>query len=485
MTVNPPPVRVTHRFRSRRVRIGQKDLESLTASGHHGSLGHFSGPVENLSFHGLAVVVRDGAARAEVLLAGDRLEDLTVSDVEGPIFRGSGILRRIAEREGALSLGVEFEGTGLDLAEVYRRGSRHEFAKRWRTHSCRADQERISVQFKAWVLDLRIDLERVRDFLSAEVAALDLADQITRGEAEAQYLAEIAPQLVARLNRAAGELTTLVRDVPEDQQPAWRALCSTQLGHLFAQSPFMKRAAAKPLGYAGDYEMMNMLYRDHAEGSSLFGKALNLYATQEAAARANINRIDLLAGLIRDLASASPGPIRIASVGCGPAHEIEVTLRRWPEIGRRLEVALIDQEEGSIACCERKLIPLANQTGARIQFMRESVRRLIVAQDLSTALGPRDLIYSAGLFDYLNDRSFSALLGALYAALVPCGMLAVGNVSGNNPSRYAMEYFSGWFLVHRTKDELMSLGRRLAPIPRQVEVGAEPLGVNLFLYVRK
>ena len=173
----------------------------------------------------------------------------------------------------------------------------------------------------------------------------------------------------------------------------------------------MKRAAGKPLGYAGDYEMMNMLYRDHAEGASLFGKALNLYATQEAAARANINRIDLLSGLIRDLAVARPGRLRIASVGCGPAHEIAVALRRWPELGPRLEVALIDQEECSIASCERTLTPLANETGARIQFIRESIRRLIVAQELSKTLGVRELIYSAGLFDYLNDRSFSALLG--------------------------------------------------------------------------
>ena len=48
-----------------------------------------------------------------------------------------------------------------------------------------------------------------------------------------------------------------------------------------------------------------------------------------------------------------------------------------------------------------------------------------------------------------------------------------------------MEYFSGWFLLHRTRDELLNFGRRLEPPPSHLEVGAEPLGVNLFLYVRR
>ncbi len=485
MTLNPPAVRLFHRFRGRRLRVAECNLGSLIAEGHHPGFGSLSGSVEDLSFHGLALAASGQAGRGRLLLAGDRLQDLTVLEGEQVLYRGEALVRRVSERAADLVVGIEFEGRGLDLAEVYRRGTRRSFAERWRIQAARNDHLRISEPFKAWVLDLRIDLERFRDFLDAEELALAQADQTTRGEARAQYLDEIGPLVIERLNRAAAELPALVAGVAEEDQPAWRGFCSTQLGHLFALSPFMRRARGKPLGYAGDYEMMNMLYRDHAEGESLFGQAVNLYATQEAAARANINRIELLEGLIRETAARVQGPIRIASVGCGPAHEIAVVLRRWPQLGPRLQVALIDQEERSIAWCERALTPLANRTGARIEFIRESVRRLIASRQLSRALGPRELIYSAGLFDYLNERSFSALLGALYAALVQGGLLAVGNVAVDNPSRAAMEYFSGWFLIHRSADQLRTFARDLSPSPWQVEVGSEPLGVNLFLYVRK
>jgi SAM-dependent methyltransferase len=232
--------------------------------------------------------------------------------------------------------------------------------------------------------------------------------------------------------------------------------------------------------------MMNMLYRDHAEGETLFGKALNIYATHEAAARANINRISYLGEKIRDAVAASPRErIRIASVGCGPAREITTLLTESPELGARLDVALIDQEERSIAYCERTLAPLVRKTGARIQFIRESVRKLITTRQLEQALGARELIYSAGLFDYLSDRAFAALLGTLWGAVAEGGTLAIGNVASHNPSRWMMEYILDWFLIHRSPADLERMGAALSPAPGSMHVQSEPMGVNLFLVVQR
>jgi hypothetical protein len=120
-----------------------------------------------------------------------------------------------------------------------------------------------------------------------------------------------------------------------------------------------------------------------------------------------------------------------------------------------------------------------------VVFLGESVRRLLTAKTLSTSLGERDFVYSAGLFDYLNKRSFSALLGALYESVVPGGELTIGNVASHNPTRWWMEYALDWYLLHRSSEDLMQMGRMLEPTPGSLEVEAEPLGVNLFLTIRK
>jgi extracellular factor (EF) 3-hydroxypalmitic acid methyl ester biosynthesis protein len=278
----------------------------------------------------------------------------------------------------------------------------------------------------------------------------------------------------------------LVSGLTAEQHSDHRAYCTTQLSQFLKQSPFLRRALEKPLGYAGDYEMMNMLYRDPAEGETLLGKALNLCFTDEPAAQANKNRIAYLGRLIRRTLEQRPdGRVRIASLGCGPAREIETLLAESPELGQRLEIALIDQEERAIAYCERTLAPLAAQTGARIQFIREGLRSLLTKDCLSEKLGHCGLIYSAGLFDYLDDRLFSRIIGVLYEALDDGGDVVIGNVAAHNPSRWIMEYFAEWFLIHRTPEQLRALAAGLTPSPSLLHVEAEPTGINLFLHVHR
>jgi extracellular factor (EF) 3-hydroxypalmitic acid methyl ester biosynthesis protein len=485
----PAPVRESRsqRLRARRIRVDVLRFGEVSVTAAHPSTGPFSARVEDLSLHGMALIIVGLGPQAALVEKGDRLEQLTVRCADGVLFQGSATVKRVAARADDLVVGVELESEGIDLGELYRRGTRQSFAERWQVVNRAAQHPDMSPEFKAWVSDLHAYLEATQIFLRGEEQALRSEDRLAQKQALHQYLDEVGPQLVEHLNQASAELGRLVKDLSEEEHAIHRAYFRMNVLHLLLHSPLLRRSYEKPLGYAGDYEMMNMLYRDHAEGESLFGQALNLYAAQEGAARANINRIEYLGGRIREAVAAHPtGPrLRIASIGCGPAREIGALLESSPELGRRIDVKLVDQEERSIGYCERTLAPLARATGAHIEFIRESIRRLLTARQLSLALGERDLIYSAGLFDYLNERTFMALLGALYDALVPGGLLAVGNVAAHNPSRWMMEYYCDWFLRHRSPEVLTAHAAGLKPLPSSVQVDAEPLGVNLFLLVRR
>lgn len=473
------------RLRTHRVRVSKIDLKPMSASAMHVELGRLALQVEDLSVYGMALRLPNAGNLAGGILSGDRLAQLTVTCEGEAIPIGSAAVRHASAREGDLLLGVEFESAGLNLGEFYRRGMRRTFAERWALRQETPEAHHVPASFKAWVLDLQDYLERLREFLAKEEEALQAEDDITRQETLRQYLEAAHPAFIERMNRASADLIALVGDLTDEQHRACRALCRRTLGPLVAHAPFMRRALEKPLGYAGDYELMNMLYRDHAEGATLFGRLLNLYGTEETAGRAVVSRVEYMLGHVRAVATSASGRARIASIGCGPAREIELLLQRSPELGRKIDAALVDQEERSIRYCERTLGPLAARTEARLEFIREPVRRLLVARSLASTLGARELIYSAGLFDYLNDEAFRALLAALYEALKPGGVLLVGNMASHNPSRLAMEYFVDWFLLHRTAHELQALASTLTPTPAAVNVETEPLGVNLFLLVRR
>jgi extracellular factor (EF) 3-hydroxypalmitic acid methyl ester biosynthesis protein len=471
------------RLRARRVRAEEMQLEGLEASGRHGTLGDIRAVVEDLSLTGAALLIAGGAHKSNLVLNGDRLERMQMVCRGAVLYEGDAHVRRVTERGNDLIIGVEVQERTIDLSELYRLGTKHSFSERL-YGAFEPQEDDVSDAFKVWVNDLRNSLESVKTFLDAEEAALDTLDLFTRKQTLKTYLEASAPRLIDKLNASSRELFTLVSHLAEDQHSIYRSYYKKQMSELIVHSPLLKRAYTKPLGYAGDYEMMNMIYRDHAEGDSLFGQALNLYAAQEEAAQATINRVEYLSTKIRTAIEVR-GRVRLASIGCGPAQELFVLLQRNPELGPYIDVALIDQEERVLTYCERTLSPIAIRTGAKVHFIKESVRRLLTAKKLKEALGERDFIYSAGLFDYLNARSFSTLLSVLYEALAPSGHLAIGNFAGNNPSRYFMEYCLDWFLIHRTREDLLSFVPALTPAPARAEVDAEPSGVNLFLLIWK
>ena len=472
------------KLRARRIRIPELAIDDVVAEACHSSLGKFESRVEDLSLHGMRLIAKR-QDEPGLVLSGDRLESVRLTAEDQVLYSGDALVRRVSEESGAWVLGVELEGRGVDLDALYRLDRRGSIAER--LHTAVREHENVSQEFKAWVADLLDFFEATKQCLDREEATLADSDRWTREEATRDCIAEAAPIVCERLNRASVELTDFVADFEDDEHGQHRRFYRRHLCKFYHRAPLLHRAYYKPLGYAGDYEMMNMLYRDHGEGDTLFGKVLNVYACQEAAAQANINRIKYFNQRIRALLSENPERrLRIASIGCGPSHEIRNLLEQHPDLGDRIDIALVDQEERAIEYCERTLAPLAARTGARIHFIGESIRRLLTARSLGQALGKRDLIYSAGLFDYLSDRSFEALLRALYSATAEGGHMYIGNVNlATNTTKWAMEYASDWYLIHRTKEQLLDLARSLPTDPRILEVESEPLGVNLFLHIAR
>jgi hypothetical protein len=95
-----------------------------------------------------------------------------------------------------------------------------------------------------------------------------------------------------------------------------------------------------------------------------------------------------------------------------------------------------------------------------------------------------DLIYSSGLYDYLNDRVCQALNTHLYAQLRPGGVLIVTNFDPINPIRNVMEYIFEWFLIHRNGKQMFLLAPEQAA-SEDCLVQADGTGCNVFFEARK
>ena len=107
-----------------------------------------------------------------------------------------------------------------------------------------------------------------------------------------------------------------------------------------------------------------------------------------------------------------------------------------------------------------------NHRNTSVQKVKKSIARLLKEEGRpGTSLVPSgyDLVYCAGLFDYLPQFVCEQFMNISYKMLAPGGLLLVTNVDKSNPSRNWMEYCVDWHLVYRDHDLMAELAPRLAP----------------------
>ena len=95
---------------------------------------------------------------------------------------------------------------------------------------------------------------------------------------------------------------------------------------------------------------------------------------------------------------------------------------------------------------------------------------------------PQDLIYAAGLFDYLSDRRATAIINALFARLREGGLLVIGNVAAGCPI-FTTEFLGDWSLRFRTRDEMARWASQLTHY--HLSFRGVPSGTNHFMLLRK
>ena len=245
------------------------------------------------------------------------------------------------------------------------------------------------------------------------------------------------------------------------------------------------------MAYSGDYGLASMMLRDPYEGSSMFAKVLNRLFLDTAPVVAHRNRIIYLKQRLHEETErlAQQGRVaRIFNLGCGPAQEIQNFLIDDP-LCDNADFLLLDFNDETITNTSRELEALRTRHRRRtgIKLEKRSVHQ-ILKESTRTGAGfepaSYDIVYCAGLFDYLSDRICRRLLEVFYDLVAPGGLLIATNVDSSNPSRNWMEYVLEWPLVYRDKEGFTKIAPDKAPLDA-INVKADETGVNIFLEVRK
>lgn len=297
-------------------------------------------------------------------------------------------------------------------------------------------------------------------------------EELDMGREELRYLVELAksggptPEHYEELNQTWPRIMGAVRsgDLPMDLvRDTW-----LHMGEAFGDETMQGFGIRKPHGYAGDFEMIDRIYR-YSLCEKPHIRRWDEYFQSREACQAVRNRKDYFVSLMNAMSSKHE-TLRVLNVGCGPARDV---LEYCSHGNGIIKFECVDMDDKAISYAKNVCSNILDH----VTFHHCNIFRYRDEK-------PYELIWSAGLFDYLDDKSFIMLLRRLYKMLKPEGQIIVGNFSTKNPTRDYME-FGEWFLRHRTEEELLSLAEATKIKDISAAIGKEPQGINLFLHISK
>jgi len=351
-----------------------------------------------------------------------------------------------------------------------------------------AHKNDIKQSFKNYTANLSYDLSVYKNVFDRLDSEYQEEPENVKNEVQAAIIETEGKKFMRYLDDKIEEFNYFGDDFSEDEHKRHGFYFRKQLWNYISISPFMARTNLKPRGYAGDSEMMRMIYLNDYQGDSTFAKLMHKHPIEHPAAQAVRSRRYFITEALRNFEKYDPiSPnenIKILSVACGPVFEM-MDILLSPEDCKRYHFTLLDQDREALLEATQVVDKIEKQLETKIcaVFLNESVRTMLATPQLKKKWGQFNFIYSMGLFDYLTPPVATGVIEKLYQLLKPGGEMVVGNFHVSNPSKWYMEYWLDWVLYHRTEAEFINL---LKDSPSaKVSVSFENTGSQMFLHVKK
>ncbi len=412
------------------------------------------------------------------------LDELTIHRGETIIYQGQGTVSNLVNTGLMLIVSANFSDTWSHIPKFTANADEFEsealeFISSWN------ESRKINAGYRAAVGDICSflhELNRWLEQLDANNTAM--TDDLFKTYTDLYHFTQ---PILSKLDELGSRFESEAQQVDQSHVGIHKAYFQRKIHPLVMRAPFPHRTYHKPLGYAGDYEMMNMIYRSKPEGPNTYAQIVNSLYIKLPISECVRNRAMHLEKVITDIAYNNNGieAPSIISVGCGPALELQRFVTNSKAANNAI-IDLLDFNVETLQYASQQIHHAANQTGNRpaLGTMHESVHALLkrsISQKKDLLSGKYDLVYCAGLFDYLSDKVCARLIRLFYDWAKPGGIVLVTNMHSSNPARYILEHGAEWYLIYRNEIQMLHLTRGLG----EQRTFTDSTGINLCLEIRK
>ncbi|MBT4762050.1 MAG: methyltransferase domain-containing protein [Bdellovibrionaceae bacterium] len=297
---------------------------------------------------------------------------------------------------------------------------------------------------------------------------------------EEAFISVVSSYIGASFPMVYNNFQTVIDQFDEETRIKSIEFLREKISGIAYKSPFAQRVYKKPLGYAGDFESMNLIYKNEIVGKTLFEKVLHHYYLHEPSPKAVRNRSEYITARITETLLERKGQkeINILSVACGPSNEWQGLVKsgQFNEYDN-VNVYLLDQDVRALQFSQEQVKKLCLEHNCKINFfyINKAIKNLI--SESGEGEQKYDLIYSAGLFDYLSAPVAKITAKQLYSKLKDKSELIIGNFNVGNPNVAGITIIFDWHLIYRSMDNLRDL---FEGVCSDLQIDTEPLNINLF-----
>ena len=430
--------------------------------------------LDDISMSGLALLVPANDAPPS---PGEAV-DVALGEAGAELFHGSGTVARVESGKRGARVALRLVDSHLDIDELVAQ-YRHE--KMLREFDAQAYQHArfVPADYRRLCADVAFMLSRYRRVLeAAETAAA------RGGPADRRRLEEVAARcsetFPAEFRELWREGDACVRPLLADRRAVSAAKRLTEqvvTPHLL-DGPIWRRSYEKPLGYPGDFQVMQYVYDGDDKGDDAYARLCHRVGIEVGMCVRT--RMEMIAEQLRPMLTSEGDVLRIASLGCGPAVEVGAALNGIAQT-RPAHFTLIDQDRVALDSAYGHVLPCLHGRGEMLQaeLLQLSFSQLMAGSAALSHLPPQDMIYCAGLIDYLPERQAQMLVAALFARLAPGGRLIVGNMKAGTDNVWPLGFVLDWELIYRDEAEMHALAALTQPAAS--DLALDPTGYNYLL----
>ncbi len=252
-----------------------------------------------------------------------------------------------------------------------------------------------------------------------------------------------------------------------------RRMFVNRLRPEFLYGEHIRWSLEKPYGYAGDYKIIDDMYRNDPKTIG-FDRLFDNYSQMSPAANAIRNRKrDIKKFISTVFKSHKEKPLKIMNLASGPCRDVKELLDEIAPAAGDIAIDCFDQDQGAIDYAK----DLLGEHSQIVTFYRENAVRIAFKKEAPKA--QYDLIFSLGLFDYLDERIACRLVAALRQSLKKGGRLFIANFGEKyqNPSFYFLEWVGEWRLIYRSIEAFKKIFLLAGFSDKDLKIESEQQGI--------